>query len=66
MISLYINNAFTISYFYSINCVKSIGFPFLILGDVVSIDHLWGNEVSLSAAIDKGLAFIDSDFDLHL
>jgi hypothetical protein len=65
MISLYIDNALSISYFCSIDYIKSIGF-FFILKDIVSIDYLWKNKVFLSAAVDKGLIFIDSDFNLYL
>ena len=40
VISLYINNAVSVSYFHIVNCVKSVRFLLLILLEVVVIYYL--------------------------
>jgi hypothetical protein len=61
-ISFFVNNSVAISYCYSIYRVKSVGFLFLVLVEVVFINYFWGYKASLRPIIDKYPALIYLEF----
>jgi hypothetical protein len=65
IISLYIDNIVFISNFYTVNYIKSIGFPFFILYKVVFVYYSWGDKVSLYSTINKYIVLVGSELYLN-
>jgi len=60
VIGFYVDNAVSVSYFYTVNCIESIGFPLFVPLEVVVIYYFWGDKIPLCPTINKYVALVGS------